>query len=391
MRSWADCKVTGGVWPDDLSPIVMVGSDEATVDPWPTMGPISFSNAFDGEETWKIRIIITPLVSADHLYAATAAANQYVHGAAVVCKITEITSQDFSFRARNMARERSTTVRFCWVAVMEPTYLPERTTRKNRQRIGALPPRRYGTQPTGQLDPSDSEQDRPWWRADEVFHYNAIPALNRLAEFPVLLTAADPYGTYLNDQVTVPHLAAVVGRISGTSSNIGATLGGFVVSGFNTDSDPGHCGFYYLALSFEAEDSAPSRINDGPTLFVDTGLITPDLDNDPLHLGPAFPQGTWETFNGPARFSSAGSDGDWQFARVSFNRRFATPPIILLTITEEFTARSGPPVVVIATQVTTDYFVVAARNGASEQDGPISCYWLAIGTDIGGGQGPLDI
>jgi hypothetical protein len=271
-------------------------------------------------------------------------------GPAPVCVATEVSPVGFVLRARNSSSEGGV-ASFNWMATAEQ---PGRVEPVN-VRMGRTPPLRYlRNEPPG---PGFGVN----WQTQLVLFANPLEKTPL-----VLVTGSDPFGSLaaatwqqLGDTetgVTSPHLAACVGTV------LKAEPGGIEIASHNTDCVAGFCGSNYVALSQDPLDT--------PDLWINAGVVS---DGYP--------------------FSRQCTDGDWHLIPISFPIPFASPPVVLVTAAgdpgnEPAGEASTPAVVGLATYVTTDYFVLAARNSDSA-GGMANFNHIAIGCGVGCGQGPI--
>ncbi len=271
-------------------------------------------------------------------------------GPAPVCVATEVSPTGFVLRARNSSSEGGA-ASFNWMATAEgPGPVPPVNVR-----MGRTPPLRYLRNGGG-----------PGFGVD--WQTQLIPFANDLEKTPlVLLTGSDPFGSLAaatwqqvgdtETAVTSPHLAACVGTVLKAEASL------IEIASHNTDCAAGFCGSNYVALSQD------QRL-DTPDMWINAGVVSDGYE-----------------------FSPQCTDGDWHLIPIAFPIPFASPPVVLVTAAgdpgnEPAGEASTPAVVGLATYVTTDYFVLAARNSDSAA-GAANFSHIAIGCGVGCGQGPI--
>ncbi len=174
----------------------------------------------------------------------------------------------------------------------------------------------------------------------------------------ILVTGTDQFSSL----ETNPHLSAITGTVRDADEN------GFLIANHSTDCAGGECAANYVGLCLtQANDDFDPR-----SLYITTGIVS-----DPS-AGEFFPQCT---------------EGDTDQFPVPFPAPFLTPPLVLITAAGDPSNDPGgeaatPAVVGLATYVTTDYFMLTARN-SDEAAGYARFNYFAIGVGPGYGQGPL--
>jgi hypothetical protein len=306
---------------------------------WQEVGVAFTAGVFQANDT--ISVIVSPVLRE---YQPNSL------GPAPVCVATKVQPEGFVLRARNSSMTGGW-VSFNWMATAERPTPPGVTVPPVNLRMGRTPPLPY--YPNGNeggfvgagID----------WQTQQVSFPNPLGGSPR-----VLLTGADPFGslgatTWQAPRGFPPHLAACVGVVA--EANASDTL----MLLHNTDCAAGTCGTNYAAFSEDQELQVPD-------IWINAGVVSDDNS-----------------------FSSDCTDGDWQLIPVTFPLPFGSPPVVLVTAlgnpeNDPSGEASTPAVVGLATYVTTDYFVLAARNSDSAS-GVANFSHVAIGCGLGCGQG----
>lgn len=244
--------------------------------------------------------------------------------AAIVGVVQQLDHSGFQLRARNSGCATGT-AGFNWMAVQPTPGTVQETV--DFCRIGVIPPRRF--------HPDCRPGDRSTWQVRFSPELNVIDDATIIA----LLTP-----TNLN---VMGHSPAVVGIAQEVSK------GGISISARNSDSGPsGDCSFYLAALC------------NGPRRSVRMWMASGDVS--------------------PQSFEPDDRPGDWRAWHVYFPRPFLSPPIVLLTATDN----GVPPIdiefgyiahaVGVAQNVTSYGFTLASRNSGCIE-GSVGFNWIAIG------------
>lgn len=135
-------------------------------------------------------------------------------------------------------------------------------------------------------------------------------------------------------------------------------------------------------LSEQAPDEDSNVENRGPKvedLWLDHGS---DRHVEDSHLYNTSP---WLT-PPQRRLSPGAEEGDWAHLDVYFDRPFLTPPVVLLTARDSDgdPKLHANPLALIAQNVTTHGFTVAARNTDTAQ-AEAKFHWVALGCNAGCG------
>lgn len=256
------------------------------------------------------------------------------HNAAVVGIVRSVTSQGFTLSARN-SEDVESSANFNWMAVLEDPGSEEEYKTLVDLRRGVRQRKRFPPKPW-----SGQTHERRWEVKFSPLFLDEPPT--------VLLTANNlnvaPFYQWVWEDEEGPlkyHNAAVVGSAQDVTPE------GFTLTARSTDCGTGHCGFYYVALS--------QGTGGNSNLWIDTGRVSPKY------------------------FASGGErPGDWRGWRIIFHKPFFVPPVVLVTPNNLDVEGPNPAVVGIARNVTTDGFILGARNSDCSP-GKAGFYWVAVG------------